>query len=330
MSNFYEILGVDKEANESEIKKAYRLLSLKCHPDRGGDTKRFQEINEAYGTLSDPDKKQQYDAQLNGGIHFTHMQGGDDFGDINNIFSMFFGGGMPGMHPGMHGMQGMPGMPDIHVFHSGGPFPGGGGPFPGGGGPFPGGGPFTGGGGIFHNLQRPPPIIKNIKITMEQAYQGYSFPLEIERWVIQNNIKINEIETIYISIPQGADENELIIMRERGHVINDNCKGDIKICIQIENNTQFKRHGLDILFKKTISLKESLCGFSFEIQHLNGKQLCLNNNTNKTIIHPNYKKIIPGLGFVRENNVGSMIIEFDIQFPDSLTEEQMSQIMDIL
>jgi len=321
MSTFYEILGVDKDANESEIKKAYRVLSLKCHPDRGGDTKRFQEINEAYGTLSDPDKKQQYDAQLNGGMHFTHMQGGDEFGDINNIFSMFFGGGMPGMH-GIHGMPGMQGMPDIHVFH-GGP----GGPFPGG--PFP-GGPFQAHGGIFHNLQRPPPIIKNIKITLEQAYQGYSFPLEIERWVIQNNIKVNEIETMYVSIPQGADENELIIMRERGHVVNDNCKGDIKVCIQIENTTQYRRNGLDILFKKTISLKEALCGFSFELLHLNGKHLCLNNNTHKTIIHPNYKKIIPGLGFIRENNTGSMIIEFDIQFPDSLTEEQMSQIMDIL
>jgi DnaJ family protein A protein 2 len=316
MSTFYEVLGVEKEATESEIKKAYRVLSLKCHPDRGGDTHRFQEINEAYETLSDPGKKQQYDAQLNGGIHFTQMQGGDEFVDINNIFSMFFGGGggIPGMHPGMH-----PGMPDIHVFHGGGPFPGG--PFPGG--PFP-------GGGIFHNLQRPPSIVKSIKITMEQAYQGYSFPLEIERWTIQNGIKINEIETIYVSIPPGADENEVIVMRDRGHVINDNCKGDIKICIQIDNNTQFKRHGLDILFKKTISLKEALCGFSFELQHLNGKHLCLNNNTNKTIIHPNYKKVIPGLGFNRENNVGSMIIEFEIQFPDVLSEEQMSQIMEIL
>jgi DnaJ-class molecular chaperone len=312
MSNFYEVLGIQKDASESEIKKAYRSLSLKCHPDRGGDTKRFQELNEAYETLSDQSKKQQYDAQLNGnhhGIHFAHMQSTDDFADMNNIFNMFFGGGIPGM-PGMPGMHGMPGMPGVHVFHSNGQLPG--------------------HGGLFQNLQRPPPIIKNIKISLEQAYQGHSLPLEIERWSIQDNVKVNENETVYITIPQGIDDNEIIILRDRGHVISDSCKGDIKVCIQIENNTPFKRIGLDIIFKKSISLKEALCGFSFDISHLNGKQLCLNNNTNKTIIKPNYKKVIPGLGMNRDGNVGCMVIEFEIEFPDTLSEEQMTKISETL
>jgi DnaJ-class molecular chaperone len=312
MSNFYDVLGVKNDANETELKKAYRSLSLKHHPDRGGDKTKFQEINEAYETLSDPSKKQQYDAQLNGfpggGHHFNMHQGGDaEFSDINHIFNMMFGGaGGPG---GMFG--GMQGNPDIHVFHNGVPV----------------GGP----GLMFQNLHRPPSIIKNLKISIEQAYTGVSIPIECERWVMHpNNIKINETETIYITIPPGIDENEMIILKDKGHVLNENIKGDIKLILQIENNTQFKRQGLDIILKKTITLKEALCGFVFDIHHLNGKILSLNNKTNRTIITPLYKKIVPNMGMIRENNIGNMIIEFEIDFPISLTEETILKLSEIL
>lgn len=311
MPNYYDILGVSKDASDSEIKKAFRALSLKHHPDRGGDTQQFQEINEAYETLTDPSKKAQHDMELNGfpggmhGIHFSHTMDGNDFGDINNIFNMMFGGGMSGM-PGMHAFGG----PDIRIFHNGIP---------------------VHGGGIFHNLQKPPVIVKNVHITLEQAYQGVSLPIEVERWVIiDNNMKRMEKETVYVSIPAGIDENEVIVMRDKGNVVNESLKGDVKIAIQIENNTPFKRYGLDIVFKKTITLKEALCGFSFELKHLNGKQLCLNNNTNKTVIKPNCKRVIPNMGINRENNTGNLIIEFDIEFPDSLTEEQMRKLSEVL
>ena len=67
MPDFYETLGVTKEASDIEIKKKYRELSMKHHPDRGGDTAKFQEINAAYETLSDEGKKQQYDMEQSGG-----------------------------------------------------------------------------------------------------------------------------------------------------------------------------------------------------------------------------------------------------------------------
>lgn len=307
MANFYEILGVSKEATDVEIKKAYRTLSLKHHPDRGGDTIKFQEINEAYETLSDSSKKQQYDAQINGfkgGVHF----GGaginpQEFADLNNIFNMMFcGGGIP---------EDLFGGQNIHMFHNGVPV---------------GGHSF-----MFQNLHRPPPIIKNICITIEQAYTGVSFPVEIERWVMQpNNIKQTEKETIYVNIHQGIDENEVIILKDQGHVVNENVKGDIKIVIHIENNTQFKRMGLDLIFKKTITLKDALCGFVFDINHISGKSLSLNNKTNRTIITPNYKKVVPSMGMVREPNKGNLIIEFEIEFPSTLTETQITQLTEIL
>ena len=312
--NFYDTLGVDNNASESEIKKAYRTLSLKYHPDRNPseDAKsKFQEIGEAYETLSDDQRRKQYDMELNG-FPFSDMGPGMGQGmdDINNIFNMMFGGAMHGMGNGMG-----PGMgPGIRIFHqnSG---PGGvhhvhfGGP---------GGMP-----NIFQNMQKPPPIIKNVRIDITQSYQGCSLPLEIERWVIENNVKTVEKEVIYVPIHQGIDDNEIIILRDRGNVANEMLKGDVKIVVQIENNSQFKRNGLDLIYTHKLTLKESLCGFTFEAQHLNGKKMNLTNINNRNIIAPNSKKIIPNLGMIRDNQTGNLIIEFEVVFPTSLTLEQI-------
>lgn len=88
--NYYDILGVDKNASPDQIKKAYRKLASEHHPDKGGDTKRFQEIQVAYDTLSDPSKRQAYDNPLNGAgmphgfqFHFNNF-------DIHAVFEQMF------------------------------------------------------------------------------------------------------------------------------------------------------------------------------------------------------------------------------------------------
>lgn len=110
--DYYEVLGVDKTADEATLKKAYRTLAKKYHPDMNpGDKEaeqKFKEINEAYGVLSDPEKRQKYDqfghAAFDpsmgagaGGAGFDGGFGGFDFGDI---FSSFFGGGSGGFSSG--------------------------------------------------------------------------------------------------------------------------------------------------------------------------------------------------------------------------------------
>ena len=65
MNNYYDILGVTKDSTTDEIKKAYRKLSKEHHPDRGGDESKFKEVAEAYGTLGDENKRQQYNNKLN-------------------------------------------------------------------------------------------------------------------------------------------------------------------------------------------------------------------------------------------------------------------------
>jgi len=101
MKDYYNTLGVNQGAGEDEIKKAYRSLAMKHHPDRGGDQAKFQEIQEAYDVLSNPQKKAEWEAQKNGfqqfgghpggGFHFS-FGGGNPFEDI---FRNFHHGGDP-------------------------------------------------------------------------------------------------------------------------------------------------------------------------------------------------------------------------------------------
>jgi DnaJ family protein B protein 4 len=313
MPNFYEVLEIDKTATDVEIKKAYRSLSLKWHPDRNPTPEahsKFQEINEAYETLSDSGKRAQYDNELNGvrnNVFEMHMGGGMGGLDINNIFNMMFNGGMP---PG--------GMPEgVHVFHNG----------PGGIHVSMGGGP---GPNIFQQFQKPPSIIQNIQLPIEMAYSGCAVQANIERWVIRNNTKVTEMNTVHIQIQPGIDNGEIIILRECGNIVNDNLKGDVKLVVAIENNTPFTRSGLNLHYKKTISLKEALTGFSFEVKHINGSNISVNNFTNRTIITPGYAKTIADLGMMRENQKGNLVIEFTVEFPENLTDEQVAKINEIL
>lgn len=106
--DYYEVLGVDKGADDAAIKKAYRVLAKKYHPDMNPDDKeaeaKFKEVNEAYAVLSDPEKKSQYDQfghaafeQGGGGAGgFGGFGGFGDFGDLGDIFGSFFGGGFGG------------------------------------------------------------------------------------------------------------------------------------------------------------------------------------------------------------------------------------------
>jgi DnaJ family protein B protein 4 len=308
--SYYDILGVSKDATENEIKKAFRTLSLKYHPDRNQNedtTEKFQKIGEAYEVLSDPEKRSQYENELNGipfGMHggFSHMDSMNDFHDINNIFNMMFNGGMPGM-PGMPGMGG----PGIRIFHNGG----------------------MGGPQFFQQFQKPAPISKTVHISLNQCYEGASIPVEIERYVINNGIKYNEFASLNISIPKGIHEKDGILIEGQGNSIND-VKGDIRISFKIDEHPLFKRREGDLIHKKKITLKEALCGFSFELQHLNGKMLFLNNKSNRTIITPDTKKTIPNLGIEYEGKTGNLIIEFIIDFPMNLTEEQIETISSVL
>lgn len=312
--DYYKILGINDNATPDEIKKAYRKLSMKHHPDRNQNdpesTKIFQNVSAAYDTLSDTSKKQQYDFERNNPLFST--SGGFPGGQppmANDIFNMLFselgrsGGPMQEMFNGEN--------PNIRVFTSGNM------------------GGMNSNGGLFSNaMQKPTPITTTINIQLEQAFTGCNIPTKIERWIYNNGIKTTETETIYVNIPKGIDNNEMIILRNKGNVLSENNIGDIKVFIKIKNNTEFKRDGLNLVYNKTISLKEALCGFSFKLKYINGNVLTLNNKN--TVITPNYQKSIPKMGLTRDLHVGSLIINFNITFPTNLSPDAISQLQKIL
>jgi len=301
--NYYNILGVNENSTKDEIKRAYRSLQMKYHPDKNpGNIEAInmtQKINEAYETLSDNEKKTEYDMMRNN--PFMRMNSNGPFNNsdeipVSDIFNMLFSA-----NP--FAMPGMPG-PKIHIFH---------------------GGQMN----INQAVKKPIPIIKSLQITMDQVYNGACLPMEIERWILENGIKLFEKETIYVGIPKGIDDNEMIILRDKGNIISANCKGDVKLTIMVQNNTLFRRVGLDLILEKNITLKEALCGFSFELKYIDGKSYTLNNNKG-SIVPPEYKKIYTGMGLKRGEHSGNMIINFHIDFPDKLTEEQIDKLISIL
>jgi DnaJ-class molecular chaperone len=296
--SFYDILGVSENAGTDEIKKAYRQLSLKYHPDRTkGDidkVKIFQKINEAYETLSNAEKREEYDMTRRNPFLANEV-------NMDDLFGMFFAGmpGMPGMHHGM-----FPPGANVRIFRNGMPV-------------------------NMTQMSKPAPITKTIKISMENVLNGGKFPLEIERWIVENGHKVHENTIVYVDIMKGIDQNEIIVLPDQGNVSSPNCKGDIKVFVNIENDTEFVRRGLDLILNKDISLNESLCGFSFEIKYINKKVYTINNHRGN-IIQPNYQKVIPNMGLTREQHTGNLIIQFNVVFPTTLSMEQIEGINKIL
>ena len=216
--NFYKVLGVDEKASKEDIKKSYRTLQMKYHPDRNNNSQEAnimtQKLNEAYETLGDDEKREEYDMTRN-----NPFAKGMDV-PMDDIINMMFGGmggmrGMPGMQmggipgmpgmggfPGFHGMHGLPPGTKIHFFQGGNPM-------------------------NFQQMQKPTAIIKNINIKISQVLTGANIPLEIERWIMEQGMKVFESETIYVTIPKGIDDGELILLKDKGNVLNETCKGDI-------------------------------------------------------------------------------------------------------
>ena len=343
--NLYNILEVPETASAEDIKKAYRKMSLKWHPDKNQNSQesvdKFQKISAAYEILGNPEKKDEHDMMRNnpfnpfarggpGGMHGSMGINLDDL--MANLFAGAMGqgmgqgmgqqqGGPPDIFQAMHHMSGGHNLPpgmfppgaNVRIFRTGPGING------------------LGINGMGHNMpmQKPSAIQKNLTINMEMVLTGGSVPLEIERWIIENGNKIMELQTVYVTVPKGIDNNEIIVLENQGNIQGLNCKGDVKVFIKIENDTGFERRGLDLIYDKKITLKESLCGFSFELKYINNKTYTINNKSGN-IIPPEYMKIIPAMGLTRDNHTGNLIIHFILEFPASLSAEQIETLEKIL
>ena len=166
-----------------------------------------------------------------------------------------------------------------------------------------------------------PPIDLHVKITLEQAYSGCSLPLQVTR----TNHGRHETETCYVHIPPGVDE-EYITIKEKGHCERGH-HGDVRVKVYVLPHV-LERNGLDLIYTHKLTLKEALCGCTFEIPYLFGKKIKINQGD--MIISPDYKKPILNMGMKRDSICGNLILQFNIQFPSTLNETQKQMIKDIL
>ena len=309
--DLYDILGVSKDATQEEIKKAYRKLSLELHPDRNNNspesTVKYQEINSAYDVLGSEQDRANYDRQhgpnLFGQVHGHHMEvnQADIFNFLNkNIFEQMGHMNIGGMNFGTPHMNfGGINLGDIAMD------------------------------GIKNKLMKPVPIIKTEEINLSKAYNGCKIPITIKRWVLENNVKKEETETVYLQVPKGVDDNEIIILRGKGNALSQTNVGDVKVFIKIINDSGFIRNGLDLILNKTITLKEALCGFSFDLKYIDGRTFKIANGVGH-IITNNYNKVIPNMGLTRDDHVGNLLINFTVDFPSELSSDQIENLAKIL
>ena len=309
MKDYYKVLGIDKNATPDAIKKAYRQLALKYHPDRNkGDKEaeeRFKEINEAYAVLSDSEKKRQYDMFGSEGFHQRYSQEdifrGFDIGDIfkdmgfgtSDIFSVLFGGG-GGKRRGVR-----------YTTYTN-PF----GQYATGG-----GGPdyadyFARGGGAPAGGRD---AVTDLTITLEEAASGTEKLLSIQR--------AGTVEKIAVKIPPGIDTGKKLRVAGKGESgPGGGPAGHLYVRINVQKHPHFRREGDDIYIDREISFSEAALGTSIEVPTLNGsKKVKIPAGTSG-----NTKLRLKGEGIphLQGKGKGNAYVRIFIKIPKKLTAKQ--------
>ena len=244
--SYYDILGIERSASQDEIKKAFRKLARKHHPDAGGDEERFKEINEAYEVLSDPEKRKQYDA-------FGQYAGKMPPGGYQA-----YQGGWPG--GGTYTYRGNPAdLGDMFeaIFGSA----GGSSPFGGGTSPFGGGMPFGGGAGGFGGSRQAARRTKGkelkatLTVSFDEAFKGCTKKV---------NVRVpstGEMQTIDVKVPAGAVDGGKLRYRNKGEYSTDGGeRGNLVIVTRIAEHPVYSRKGADVLMDLPLTPDEAALG----------------------------------------------------------------------
>ncbi|CAF0898641.1 unnamed protein product [Didymodactylos carnosus] len=322
--DYYKILGITKSATEDDIKKAYRKLALKYHPDKNkeaGAEEKFKEVAEAYEILNDPKKKEIYDKYGEEGLKAGGGGGGGAGGpgqqffysnvDPHQTFRMFFNGSDPfAMFFGGDDDDG----------------PSGFGGFPGGMGAFQFGGDGMGGQrqSHMHRRSQDPPVEHELLVSLEEINSGTTKKMKISRKVLNPDNRSTRVEdkVLTIDIKPGWKAGTKITFPREGDQSSSTIPADIVFIIKDKVHPIFKREGSDLLYTAKISLKDALCGTTITVPTLDGsrvKRLQLNE-----IIKPTTEKRLTsdGLPYPKTpTKRGDIIVRFDIKFPDTLTKE---------
>jgi len=347
-TKLYEVLGVNKDATSAEIKKQFKTLSLKYHPDRpNGDTKKFQEINLANETLSDPEKRKIYDEYGEEGLEQMAQGGGGVSPFPEDLIDLI----MPGMRRRSQQQRSGPRQSDsigVNLEVS------------------------------LENLYTGKTVKFEYKRNMKcsdckgvgskdkdalidcRVCKGQGKRVEIRQMgmMIQQQVLPCQVcnatgkvikdgkecekcigkrimsEDIQLEIPirPGTSQGDRICMKGKAHD-NPDCEetGDLfLIIVEKASKTGLKREGNDLVYQKEIDLVDALCGVEFYIKHLDERYI---KSSYSGIIHPGQVMKLDGEGMPKQNNemgFGDMYIKFDISFPNKLNEKRIQLLQKIL
>jgi len=270
-NKFYQLLEVEKSASDAEIKKAYRKLAVKHHPDKGGDPEKFKEVTRAYEVLSDSEKRSKYDRFGEEGL-----EDGGGGGDASDIFDAFFGGGgrrgggqrrrqktkdvvqplkvtLEQMYVGATKKMAITrqvidkkrGVQECR---------------------------HCDGRGVKIEVVRMGPMIQQMQSQCGACGgNGKSFQTKQEREVLE------------VHIQKGSPDGHKVQFREMADEHPDADAGDVVFVLKQQEHSVFKRKGADLFIERKISLVEALCGFSLEVTHLDGRKLLVKTSPGEIV-----------------------------------------------
>ena len=357
--DYYEVLGVDKNASADEIKKAYRKLAVKYHPDKNpGDKEaeeKFKEAAEAYSILSDADKKAKYDQFGHAGVDGAGPDFSGGFGNLNDILNDLFGGAFGGGFGGFSGF----------------------------------GGGFGGGRGgqRQQRVYRGRDIRVRVKLTLEEIAKGVEKEISIEKSVpctecggkgaknssdiktcsacngtgqvqrVANSIfgqtvtystcqqcggegkvvtnpcrscggtgLVRKRETIKVKIPAGVEAGMQLTIQGEGHAAKNNgINGDLLVVIEEQEHQDLKREGNNLYYTKVISLPDAILGAEVEVPCLDGPyKIKVDAGTQSgTVVRLRNKGLPTVNGY---GGTGDMYVKFAVWIPKKLDREDKAVI----
>ncbi|KAJ1822320.1 Type I HSP40 co-chaperone [Coemansia sp. S610] len=346
----YEALEVSPDASDSDIKKAYRKMALKYHPDKNpGAGDQFKTISHAYEVLSDTQKRQVYDQYGEAGLS-GDMGGGMGGMDPNDLFSQFFGGGMFGGGGGRPKPSGPRRGRDIaHALKvsledlykgktsklqvskkviCGG---------------CDGRGGKEGavkqcgkchGRGIEVVIRQMGPMVQQIQQHC-RACQGVGEEIDPRHKCkkCDGNKVIQERKQLEVHIDRGMKSGQKVVFQGEADQEPGIVPGDIVIVIEEKEHSRFKRRGDDLFYEAEIDLITALAGGNLHIQHLDDRVLDVAILPGESI-KPGEMKMLDGQGMPshRHQNMGNMFIKFNVRFPEPnwTTEEDIKKLEAIL
>ena len=302
MKDLYHVLGINFEATDTDIKKAYKKLAFQYHPDKNkadDAESQFREISEAYDILMNSDKRRMYD-------NFGYDSISGDIPHINplDLFQSLFNVDFTGLGENMNS--------NIFVFSDLSSMP-------------------------FGSLQNK--MKYNLECTLEELYHGIQKEFQIPHLSQKNTGETIKKSTKYIiNVKKGSKNGDNIVVKEGGNYIHElGITEDLVIqIVEIEHPT-YRRKTNDLYIEEKLTLCEALTGVEIFIDHLDGPlQVKISE-----IVRPNqmfqvFNKGMPikhdnkSLGDGSEKEFGNLIIDLKIEFPESLGEKQMDYLKKIL